>query len=297
MEEINKEEKYSVYVHISPNNKAYIGITKKNVQERWGNGGINYKRNKHFWSAINEYGWDNFEHIILFENLTKEKACKIEVLLIALFNTQNPEFGYNISPGGDLGWLGCTLSDTTRQKISEANKGVLVGENNPMYGISPKERMDPDTYSQWKEKLINFTTSDEFRQQCRERNIGKKYSDDVNKKKGRKGEQHPMYGKHHSEETKNKISVANTGRKYSDEINAKKGKKGANNPSAKSICQYDKNGVLIHKWDYAKLAAETLHIDLSSIIACCRGTNGRKTAGGFIWKYAVDEKEGFLCVS
>lgn len=295
MGNLNENGKYCVYVHTSPSNKAYIGITSKDIKERWGSNGSHYKKNKHFWNAIQKYGWDNFKHEVLFENLAKEKACKIETLLIALFNTQNPDFGYNISSGGESGFAGCKLSDEARQKISEANKGRLVGENNRQYGVSPKERMDEETYNHWLEQTRERITSEEFREFMRQINVGKKYSDEVNAKKGRKDEDHNMYGKHHTDEAKEKIRRANTGRKYSDEINAKKGRKGKDNPSARAINQYDKNGVFIRRWDYITLASKTLGINLNSIIACCCGTRGRKTAGGFIWKYASDEVEEILC--
>ena len=158
----------------------------------------------------------------MFENLTKEEACRIEILLIALFNTQNPDFGYNISPGGDLGFTGCHLSEEAKQKLSESHIGKFAGENNPMYGISPKERMDEETYIEWKQKVINFNKSEESRKRRREKNLGKKYSDEINKKKGRKGSEHPMYGKHHTEETKEKIRQGNLGKKESEETRQKK---------------------------------------------------------------------------
>ena len=44
-------------------------------EKRWGVNGRNYKSSPHFYSAIQKYGWDNFEHNILFTNLTKEEAC------------------------------------------------------------------------------------------------------------------------------------------------------------------------------------------------------------------------------
>lgn len=297
MSKLNETENYCVYVHTSPSNKAYIGITSKDPKERWGYNGSHYKKNKHFWNAIQKYGWDNFEHKILFEQLTKDEACRIEILLIALFGTQNPKFGYNISPGGELGITGCHLSDETKQKLSETHKGLLTGEKNPMYGVTPRERMDKDAYNSWLKQTNARVSSEEFKEKMRKINTGKKYSDETNVKKGRKGENHPMYGKHHTEETKEKISCANTGKKYSDEINSKKGRKGTSNPSAKIVEQYSKDGLFIKRWDCATLASKTLGIDLSSIIACCRGTNGRKTAGGFIWKYAAVEMEDLLCVS
>ena len=66
-------DKYTVYVHINKiNHKKYIGITKQKPEDRWGKNGENYKESPHFYAAIQKYGWDNFEHIILKENLTKE---------------------------------------------------------------------------------------------------------------------------------------------------------------------------------------------------------------------------------
>ena len=67
---------YTVYQHKNKiNGKVYIGITMQEPEKRWGVNGRNYKSSPHFYSAIQKYGWDNFEHNILFTNLTKEEAC------------------------------------------------------------------------------------------------------------------------------------------------------------------------------------------------------------------------------
>lgn len=60
---------YKVYMHTLPNGKKYVGITKRNVNERWKNGN-GYKNNCRFYNAIRKYGWDNITHEILFDNLT-----------------------------------------------------------------------------------------------------------------------------------------------------------------------------------------------------------------------------------
>lgn len=89
-----------VYMHINKiNSKKYIGITK-DIKRRWQNNGREYKGFT-FGYAIEKYGWDNFDHIILFENLTREEACKKEIELIAYYNTTDNAYGYNISKGGD----------------------------------------------------------------------------------------------------------------------------------------------------------------------------------------------------
>ena len=111
-------EKYSVYVHFFPNYKTYVGISK-NCKKRWRNG-LGYQHNKHLQFAILKYGWDNIEHKILFENLTKEQAEKKEIELISFYQSNNPEHGYNIENGGNH--IG-KMSDETKQKLSIAHKG------------------------------------------------------------------------------------------------------------------------------------------------------------------------------
>ncbi len=66
---------------------------------------------------------------------------------------------------------------------------------------------------------------------CAKRNTGKKnkgrkYSNEVNKSKGRVGELNHFYEKKHTAETINKIIKVHKGRKYSDEVNKKKGRAG-----------------------------------------------------------------------
>lgn len=113
---------YTVYKHTAPNGKVYIGITKQKPEQRW-NYGNGYRRNKHFYSAIAKYGWDNIEHEIVENGLTKQQACDLEIELIAKYDATNPRNGYNNSTGGECGSLGVHPIAETRRKMSEANKG------------------------------------------------------------------------------------------------------------------------------------------------------------------------------
>ena len=119
---------YTVYQHKNKiNGKVYIGITGRIPEERWGYNGCNYKSSPHFYAAIQKYGWDNFEHNILFENLTKEQACAKEQELIKYFNSTDREFGYNATFGGEI----FTLSEDTKKKMSISMLGNKNGLGHP----------------------------------------------------------------------------------------------------------------------------------------------------------------------
>lgn len=109
---------YCVYKHTSPNGKVYIGITKRLPSERW-EGGKGYKYNKHFYSAILKYGWDNIKHEILIEGLSKEDAELAEIRLIEAYNSADPKYGYNLRLGGSL----CGFSQETINKLRESHLG------------------------------------------------------------------------------------------------------------------------------------------------------------------------------
>lgn len=98
---------WKLYVHINKeNNKRYVGITSQKPEYRW-NHGEAYKNNPHFYSAIKKYGWDDgFMHVILFDHLTEEEAKEAEIWYIAEWKTQDREYGYNVSAGGEScsGW-------------------------------------------------------------------------------------------------------------------------------------------------------------------------------------------------
>lgn len=76
----------------------YIGITSKDPEERWKNG-LGYD-SQPFFNAIKKYGWNEFEHEIIAEHLTKNEACDMEKTLIKEFHTLLNENGYNASIGG-----------------------------------------------------------------------------------------------------------------------------------------------------------------------------------------------------
>lgn len=92
---------YNVYKHTNLiNNKTYIGITSQKCENRWGVNGKGYELQPKFYHAIQKYGWNNFQHEILYVNLSKEEVLQIEADLIQKYNSI--ENGYNVSPHGNI---------------------------------------------------------------------------------------------------------------------------------------------------------------------------------------------------
>lgn len=121
-----KDNTFSVYMHTNTiNGKKYVGITSKEPNRRWKGNGSGYRNNEHFWNAIQKYGWDNFEHYVIYQELSLDEASSIEKELITKYNTNNPNFGYNLTSGGEYGQ---ELSDESRRKMSDKAKNRVITE-------------------------------------------------------------------------------------------------------------------------------------------------------------------------
>lgn len=118
-------ENYCVYCHTSPSGKKYFGITK-NPRKRWSNGS-GYSRNHHFFNAILKYGWDNFSHEILHNGLSMERACELEKQYIETYRTNEAEYGYNNSTGGENPFVGRKVSEEERRYRSQIMQGNKRG--------------------------------------------------------------------------------------------------------------------------------------------------------------------------
>ena len=81
--------------------------------------------NRHLQFAVNKYGMENFKFYII-EECDIPQLDERERYYISLYKTNNPEFGYNIEPGGSRDLK--TMSDETKLKISESLKGRAFTE-------------------------------------------------------------------------------------------------------------------------------------------------------------------------
>ena len=93
------------------NGKRYVGQTVKRFNDRYDGIGIGVERvkskyekdggNTHLYNSICKYGVENFLVEILHIGKTKDELNYFEDFYIKYYNTRNPNYGYNIKPGGD----------------------------------------------------------------------------------------------------------------------------------------------------------------------------------------------------
>lgn len=218
-----ENKKYKVYCYINKiNNKRYIGITCKTLKERY-NRGRGYQNSLRFQNAINKYGFENFFPIILFENLSREEACKKEIESIARYNTTNPEYGYNISKGGETP----TLTKEVAKKISKSLTGKKLSEEHRK-SISlaklgkPSPRKGTHLSQETKNKISKFNKGkklsaehvqkikDALHKRYLTKKINRIWTLEQRQKLSemKKGQPSPWKGKHFSEEQRKKMSLA-----------------------------------------------------------------------------------------
>ena len=277
---------YSVYVHVFPNGKLYIGATRQEPKKRWRSGG-GYRNQKAMYEAILKYGWDNIKHIVLVSNLKEDMAMEIEKALIEKYSTQDTLYGYNTKDGGQhfgehseqfLSNLKERMSGNTYcagRKLSESHIEALRQSNLGKHRPS-KHKGD---------KIHTKETKELFSKNMKERwknpESRKIYMNAV-KQRNMCGKNNPMFGKHHSEETKRKISQKAVGRKLS----AERIKRMSDAALKRSVIQMDLNGTELNKFNSVKEAAESVGAFSQNIGSVCSGK--QKSCKGFLWRYEDD---------
>lgn len=241
------------------NNKSYVGQSKNLLDRKKQHFYYlrkNKHKNRHLQNAYNKYGEENFVFEILLiceeENITYYEQKCVDIF--------KPE--YNIRKECVNSNDGIKFSDESKKRMSDSKKGKpgkkhseetkkrmsedRKGERGSFYGrhhtqetkekisfAHSKENLSDETIQKLSDAKKGKKMSKEFREKMSEITSGEnhpmygKHHTEETKQKIREnrkplsGENHPMYGRHHSEESKRKISENSKGRKCTEEAKKK----------------------------------------------------------------------------
>lgn len=166
---------YCVYKHTTPSGKVYIGMTSNEPEKRWKNG-KGYKLCTAFNRAIEKYGWENISHEVVCSGLTKDQAEWKEKELIRLYESSNPENGYNLTSGGES----YSPNDEWRCRASESHKDFYKNHPEAREAIS-RSQIGRKAKESTKKKMSAarkeyIALHPECRERCRQTFLGMKRS-------------------------------------------------------------------------------------------------------------------------
>ena len=212
-------------------NKKYIGQSI-DINDRWRKHISELNHNSHhndyLQKAWNKYGEDDFTFYIL-EYCEEKYLDDKEIYYINLYNTTDRKHGYNLKSGGQFN---CHLTEEIKSKISESNKKAY--QNQELRDLRSANALKQWSNPEIKEKIM--------------------------------GSNNGMYGKHHTEESKQKMR------------DKKVGKRSFRRNTTPVFCEE-----LNQRFDDATKAGKRLSLDGSAILKVCQGK--RKTCGGYHWKF------------
>ena len=206
--------------------KIHIGQTN-DVVKRWKDHLSAVRNNFGFLlhSSIRKHGTENFifEVIEECEDITTNDREKFWISYYDSFHN-----GYNLTSGGDHDFnrsdetinkmskskIGHIVTEETRKKIGEANKGRIRTEEakKKMSESQIGHVVTEETRQKIREKHIGKIVNEETRKKISASKSGKKQSEEVVKNRSEK-----LKGKKHTEETKRIIGLKNSGKKQSEE--------------------------------------------------------------------------------
>lgn len=209
------------------NNKKYVGQTIQPIGRRWAR---HLSSGNALFGAVKKYGKENFSIEVIDTASSIEELNQKEIDWIKKLNTLSPN-GYNLKSGGHCGGTPCAetlkrqslshigkkISLETRKKMSEAQK---LAQLRPEVVEAKRKRMTGNKYTTgvvpWNKGIA---WPKEIREKLSKANmgktpwLGKRHSKESiakisanNWMKGKPPENHPMFGKKHSAETRKKMS-------------------------------------------------------------------------------------------
>jgi group I intron endonuclease len=171
--------------------------------------------NRYLYDAMNHYGIHNFEITCVEECTSEEELNAKEKFWIKKLNTMNKSIGYNMQEGGIGGALPKEIRSIVGKKVAQSrkNNGYRVSEETKQkISLAHKGKQ----ISQDQRNAISSTLKIKFEQGILISQLPIL---------GQVGEKHPMWGRTHTDATKDKLSKARLGKKYEDFMSSDKAKK------------------------------------------------------------------------
>lgn len=238
---------------------------------------------KEIWKPIKDFeGYYEVSNIGRVRSLNYKRTGKEKILK----NTESND-GYLI--------VGLTKNGKRKQfKVHRlvAEAFIPNPENKPCIDhintVRSDNRVENLRWVSYKENSNNEKTLEKFKGE-NHHFFGKHHTEETKQKmsEAQKGENNHMYGKHHTEETKKKMSEAQKGEKGS-----MYGKTGEKHPKSKSVVQIDQTtNEVIKVWGSTREAERIGGFCHNAISECCKNKFnrlGNNIYKGFKWMYLED---------
>jgi group I intron endonuclease len=272
-----------IYMRISPSGGRYIGQTilseierwKEHVKEAFNPNSNNY--NTILNQAIRKYGKNNFQVIILEDNIIEENLDAREIYWIDEYKTywKDNAHGYNMTRGGDGHRL---LKIDNDELINLWNQGLGTLEIAEYFHCERQAIRDrllglgytsKDLIDRRQQKSVNMRDNNHYDKE----EIIDLWNQGLSMTKIGECLKHDRHS----------ISRILSKNGITQEEIAARQIINMTNTTKKSIIQYNKQGQYIKEWPSLSEAARQLHLHVGNITKVLRGE--RHTTGGFIFKY------------
>lgn len=255
------------------NNKIYIGQTTNSLNIRKTQHISDARNNSDMLlhKAIRKYGEDAFKWEVIDKAYSKEELNNKEKYWIVYYKSNQKEYGYNCTNGGDAFggkgednyWYGKRRTEENKKRISETLKKTRCEKGNPRAKSVIQLKLNGEFVAEFESavqagKSIN-RDSDLINACCRQK-------------------RHTAYGylwlyKENYTEEFVKALV--------DKCNNRKSR------VEKAVVQLDLNGNFIKEYKSIKEASLETGCNISNITQCCKGKR-YKTSKGYKWMYKED---------
>ena len=151
------DHNYTVYKLTLTDGRVYIGMTRQTLNKRCRKNA--YDGCPRIGPAIREYGMDAFKVDTIAKHLTKSEAEEIERDTISLYDSTDPDKGFNVALGGNI--VG-RHSAVTRKKMSDCQKGRKFSEEHLEKMRKPKSKVTPRSTPPVYKRVLQYDLNGNF---------------------------------------------------------------------------------------------------------------------------------------